>query len=180
RDAQAEARYLAKLPQVDPRRVGLLGDSQAGWIIALAASREPAIRWAVPLVGPTATVLETDLWGALAGKGGSPPSGSRSEMLAQVRQRGPGGFDPVPYLRDLRIPVFWAFGDDDRNVPTELCVERLEALRAGHDYTWTVLHMTHALLELPTGLYTSLTASRGFAPGLYPAIGAWLTSRGIV
>jgi hypothetical protein len=33
RDAQAEARFLASLPQVDPRRVGLVGDSQAGWII---------------------------------------------------------------------------------------------------------------------------------------------------
>jgi cephalosporin-C deacetylase-like acetyl esterase len=48
RDAQAEVRYLASLPEVDPARVGLLGDSQAGWIIALAAARERAVRWAVP------------------------------------------------------------------------------------------------------------------------------------
>src|SRR5207244_289981 len=46
RDAQVEARFLAALPGIDPARVGLLGDSQAGWIIALAAAREQAIRWA--------------------------------------------------------------------------------------------------------------------------------------
>lgn len=179
RDAQREARFLASLPQVDPRRVGLLGDSQAGWIIALAAAREPAVRWAVPLVGPTVSVAETDLWGALAGKGQTPPSGTVEQMLAQVRASGPGGFDPGPSLRGLSIPVFWVFGDDDRNVPTALCVEALEALRLGHDFSWTVLHVTHALLELPTGLSTSLGRSPGFAPGLYPALGAWLRGRGI-
>jgi hypothetical protein len=34
--------------------------------------------------------------------------------------------------------------------------------------------MTHALLELPTGLYASLPSSLGFAAGLFPAIGDWL------
>jgi len=36
RDAQREVRYLASQPKIDGSRVGLLGDSQAGWIIALA------------------------------------------------------------------------------------------------------------------------------------------------
>jgi uncharacterized protein len=180
RDAQAEARYLAKLPEVDPKRVGLLGDSQAGWIIALAAAREPAVRWAVALAGPTATVGETDLWGELAGKSRSPPSGSQAEMLKQVRAQGPAGFDPRPHLARLTIPVFWVFGDDDRNVPTQLCVERLQALKPGHDFSWVVLPSTHALLELPTGLYSSLPQSRGFVPGFFTSIGDWLRSRDIV
>ena len=180
RDAEREARFLASLPQVDPRRVGLLGDSQAGWIIALAAARENAIRWAVPLAGPTVTQLETDYWGALAGKSEEPPSAPLGKILAHVRAAGRGGFDPEPSLRRLTIPVFWVYGDDDRNVPTVLCVERLESLRSGHDFTWKVLPMTHALLELPTGLYSSLGRSPGFAPGLYPAVGDWLRGHSIV
>ena len=99
--------------------------------------------------------------------------------MADVRAHGSGGFDPRPHLARLAIPIFWVYGDDDRNVPTELCVESLEQLKAGHDYTWSVLPMTHALLQLPTGLYASLGRSPGFAPGLYPAIGRWLRSRGI-
>src|SRR5581483_100057 len=43
-DAQREVRFLAALPQIDKRRIGLFGDSQAGWISPLAASRDPAIR----------------------------------------------------------------------------------------------------------------------------------------
>jgi len=180
RDAQAEVRYVASLRQIDRTRLGLFGDSQAGWIIALAAARERAVRWAVPLVGPTVTAGETDTWGALAGKSQSPPSGTRPAMLAQVRTLGPNGFDPRPHLGKLEIPVFWVYGDDDRNVPTELCVDALQSLKQGHDFTWTVLPMTHALLVLPTGLTSSLARSPGFAPGLYPAIGAWLRSRDVV
>jgi uncharacterized protein len=179
RDAQAEIRFLASLPQVDRAHLGLLGDSQAGWIIPLAAEREHAVRWALPLVGPTVDVGETDYWGTLAGKSQSPPSGPRTQLLADVRASGASGFDPRPHLARIDVPMFWIYGDDDRNVPTELCVAALERLKAGHDFTWTVLPMTHALLLLPTGLYASLGRSSGFAPGLYPAIGGWLRSRGI-
>ena len=83
RDAQAEARYLATLPQVDRSRIGVLGDSQAGWIIALAAAREPLFHWAVPLAGPTATVDETDAWG-------------------DARRSGPGARSPAPTPRCSR------------------------------------------------------------------------------
>jgi len=179
RDAQAEVRYLAALPQVDARRVGLLGDSQAGWIIALAAARERAVRWAVPLAGPTVSVGESDGWAALAGEGVGAPSGTNAEMLAQVRAAGRGGFDPEPSLRKVGIPVHWVFADDDRNIPTELCIERLRALQAGHEYSWTVVHATHTLLELPSGLNAEIARSRGFASRLWPDVGAWLRAHGI-
>lgn len=179
RDAQAEARYLATLPEIDATRVGLLGNSQAGWIIALAASRERAVKFGVALVGPTVSVGESDLFGQLAGQSTTSPSGTRAQMLQQVRAAGPSGFDPRPFLAKVNVPMFWVYGNDDRNTPTELSVERLEALKAGHDFTWTVLDSTHALLELPDGLYSSLPRSRGFAPGLFDAIGDWLRSRGV-
>jgi pimeloyl-ACP methyl ester carboxylesterase len=179
-DAQVQVRFIAGLPHVDRKRVGLLGDSQAGWVIAAAAARERAVRWAVPLVGPTTTVGETDYFATLAGAEQNPPSASREQMLADVRKLGPSGFDPLPFLRRLTIPVFWVYGDDDRNVPTELCLERLQSIHTGHDFTWMVLHMTHALIDLPNGLYSSLSRSRGFDAQLLPAVGAWLRSRGVV
>jgi dienelactone hydrolase len=179
RDAQAEARFLATLPQIDKQRIGIMGDSQAGWVIALAAAREPLIRWAVPLAGPTVTADETDAWGTLAGKGQSPPSGSTEEMLAQVRAQGPGGFDPAPYLRKLSIPVFWVFADDDRNVPTQLCIDRLTDLKAGHDFSWTVVHATHTLFDLPGGLNSGIPATRGFAAGMWGEVDTWLRRHAI-
>jgi len=174
RDAQREVSFLARLPQVDPMRVGLFGDSQAGWIIPLAAAREHAVRWALLNSGPTTTVGETDYWGQLAGQSNRQPSGTRAEMLAQVRQAGPSGFDPLPSLSRLQIPMLWMYGSDDRNVPTELCLERLNALRPDHDFTTVVLPTTHTPLVLPTGLLSSLPQSPGFDPRFFPVIGDWL------
>ena len=52
RDAAAAARFLAAQPEIDAKRVGLTGHSQAGWIDPLAASREPAIRFLLIFSGP--------------------------------------------------------------------------------------------------------------------------------
>src|SRR5262249_43818564 len=152
RDAQREVRFLAHLPPIDPTRIGLFGDSQAGWIIPLAATREPLVRWALLNSGPTATVGETDFWGTLAGKSETPPSATRLHMLEQVKRLGRSGFDPQPYLRRLSIPILWMFGADDRNVPTELCLERLRPLERDHDFSTVVLPTAHTPLVLPTGL----------------------------
>src|SRR5262249_53370949 len=72
-DAQREVRFLAGLRMVDPARVGLFGDSQAGWIVPLASARDSAVRWAVLNSGPTTTVGETDYWASLAGQSETPP-----------------------------------------------------------------------------------------------------------
>jgi uncharacterized protein len=180
RDAQREVRFLAALPQVDKRRIGLFGDSQAGWISPLAASRDPAIRFLVSNSGPTVSVGETDHWASLAGESEAPPSGTRAQMLAQVRQDGPSGYDAGPSLRKLAIPGLWLFGSDDRNVPTELSVARLELLKPDHDFSWVVLPTAHTPLQLPTGLLSSLPRSPGFDPRFFPALGEWLRGHGIL
>jgi hypothetical protein len=56
-------------------------------------------------------------------------------MLQQVEARGPSGFDPAPYLHSLSIPGLWMFGSDDRNIPTQLCVKRLQQMKAGHNFS---------------------------------------------
>ena len=69
RDAEAAVRFLPTRPEIDRDRIGLAGHSQAGWIIPLAASREPAVRFAVIFSGPAVTADENDNYQNLTGEG---------------------------------------------------------------------------------------------------------------
>ena len=52
-DMAAGVAFLRTRPEIDPRRIGLMGVSQAGWIIPLAAQRAPNVAFMVLVVGPT-------------------------------------------------------------------------------------------------------------------------------
>jgi uncharacterized protein len=181
RDVQALARWLARQPEVDPARVGVAGGSQAGWIMPLAAAREPAIRFMIGLVSPTLTQGETDLWANLNGQGQSMPTRTDEDMEAEVRRAGPSGVDPMPSIRALRIPAIWLYGGKDRTVPSRLCVERLDPVsrEPGRDFSYRVFPGgTHGLILTANGLQAEAAASNRMVDGLYPAIREWLRARG--
>lgn len=181
KDAAAAARFLAAQPEIDRSRIGLSGASQAGWIMPLAAAREPAISFLVILVGPTVTQGESDNWGSLTGQGSRDP-GDLAELERQVRQTGPSGFDPMPSIRALRIPAVWIYGGKDLNVPTRLCVERLDPLThdTGRDFSYVVYpRAAHSLLESDHGLTEELARSSHYPKALWPAIDRWLADRGL-
>jgi pimeloyl-ACP methyl ester carboxylesterase len=51
-DAEAAVRFLRTRPEVDARRLGVVGHSEGGLIAPLLASRDPALAFAVMLAGP--------------------------------------------------------------------------------------------------------------------------------
>jgi len=178
RDAEAAVRFLATQPEVDRRRIGLWGASQAGWIIPLAASRAP-IAFAAIGVGPTVTVGEEGFYSDLTndGEGGGL---SASEAEARLDETSASGFDPIPVIRSLRIPVLWVYGAEDRSIPTRRSVAIIQRLRSetGADFTSIVFPRAgHSLLETPNGLNAEIDTARRFAPGLFDEMIGWLRSR---
>jgi uncharacterized protein len=177
RDAAAAVRFLAGRPEVDHARVGLAGHSQAGWIIPLAASREPAVRFALIFSGPAVTADENDHYQNLTGEGETPPTLSQQEIDARVLAEGPGGVDPIPWIRALHIPVLWAYGGLDQHVPPRLSALRLAPIAAEPGRAFriaTFAHANHALVETRTGLTSEMLRSDTFAPGLFPGVGDWI------
>ena len=181
RDVEAAARFLAAQPDIDRARIGLSGGSQAGWIMPLAASREPAIRFLVLLVSPTISQGQTDFWASTTAHGASPPP-SYEALEDEVRRMAPSGFDPLPSIRQLTIPALWLFGGKDRTVPSRVCVEALDpiAREPGRDFTSVVFpNGSHALVETADGRPEETDRANRFVPRLFTTVRAWLRARGL-
>ena len=100
-------------------------------------------------------------------------------MLEEVRAAWPVRASTRFRPRRPAIPMLWMYGSDDRNVPTKLCLERLEGLEPSARLQRGVLPTTHTPLILPTGLFSSLPQSPGFDRRFFPALGDWLRRHGL-
>ena len=183
RDMEAATRFLAAQPEVDRARVGLTGHSEAGWIAPLAASREPAVKFMLLFSGPAVTADENDTFQSLAGRGEkTSPKLTTAEIEAEVAKRGPGGVDPIPWIRKLKIPSLWVYGALDSFVPTGLSTRRLApiAKEPGRDFTVVVFpNANHAMVETTTGLTSEMLRSDTYAPGMFDRVAGWLKKQGL-
>ena len=134
-DMAAGVAFLHTRPEIDGTRIGLIGASQAGWIIPAAARRAP-VRFMVMLSGPTVSVGEEIFYSALA-EGTTTSFDELSVQLAAFQ--GPRGYDPRPHLEALSTPGLWLLGARDRSIPTRETVAILQELAAtGRPYRWRV------------------------------------------
>ncbi len=174
-DAVAAARFLMAQPGVDPRQVGLDGNSQGGWVAPLAAGQLPGLRFAILIASPAVTSVEQGVFAAFSGGSQYVPTQSDPAMDAAVRATS-GGYDPAPALAALRIPALWIYGEVDRQVPVRVCVASLAAY---HNPDWTVVVLpggSHGLIATKSGLDTELTDATRFAPGYFAAVRAFLAA----
>lgn len=132
---------LAHLP-AKHSYLGLMGFSQAGWIIPLAARENPKVNFMVVFSGPVVTTLE-QLRFQFYTQGNSSFWDTHTEAEAREHVRS----DPDKYqfvatnphdaLAKLSIRGLWLFGGKDIQIPVGLCMEHLDALKAqGKPFTY--------------------------------------------
>lgn len=131
-DMAAGVRFLREQPNIDGARVGLAGNSQAGWIIPLAARAvKPAFM--VILSGPTVTVGEEIHFSRFAEFTDATVDAAYTEL---DKYTGPRGFDPRPILESLDVRGLWLIGLEDRSIPVKHTLRILDALiAAGKPFT---------------------------------------------
>jgi pimeloyl-ACP methyl ester carboxylesterase len=125
-DAAGAAQALRRRRDIDARRIGFYGVSQAGWIVPRAAVRARAA-FTVLVSAPAVTDGEESEFSRLTGEEGG--RGSGESLDAIVRRLRPSGFDPRPDLARMTMPGLWLYGARDRSQPTALSVANLQRLR---------------------------------------------------
>ncbi len=125
-DVVAAAKYLQRLPNVDPKRIGIYGGSYGGYLTAMALARNSNIF----AVGADQHGVHdwTDF-----------PEWYDSGNLHRYEQPNVKAFlktawlsSPEAYVSTWRSPVLLIHGDDDRNVRFHQTVDLAERLRLRH------------------------------------------------
>ena len=124
--------------------IGLVGFSQAGWIIPIAASKNPQIEFMVLFSCPTITTLEQLRFQFYTnGNNNFWENHTESEAREHIKND-PDRYqfvatDPKIYLNTLSIPGLWLFGEKDIQIPVKLCIEQLNAFKAqGKPFEYTL------------------------------------------
>lgn len=147
-DAAASARWLARQVGVDPHRVGLIGWSEGGWIVPLAAAREPdAIAYVVLVSAPIVSPLEQV--GHVTEDHARRAPRWLHRVIVTTLAGGPMlssyvAVDVRPELARLSQPVYAVWGAQDTVVPVTEAVTRLRTavpaatirVRPGLGHSW--------------------------------------------
>ncbi len=149
-DVVAVVEYVAGRSEIDADRIGLIGGSQAGWLMPLAASLSDEIDFIISLSGATSSVGISDRFDAIAERGLS-----EEEIEADLASyEGTLGFDPRPVLEELDIPVLWLYGGRDQSNPTANDISIIEEIVAEHGSDFTIEFFptaNHDLVDVETG-----------------------------
>jgi dienelactone hydrolase len=171
-DALGGLVWLRHRTDVDAKRIGLSGGSQAGWTIALAASQSRAVRFATIQSGAGMSVGRQAVYSALTHEGSLDVT--QTQVDAALSNAPDSGFDPRPALASLRIPVLWQLGSLDKRMYTPESVANIRAI-PGHDFTVRVYAGgAHSLRLTAHGTSAEETTSPGFVPGVFRDLTAWL------
>jgi pimeloyl-ACP methyl ester carboxylesterase len=114
--------------------IGLIGASQAGWIIPMVASKNQLVELMVLFSSPTISTLEQlrfqfytnnreDFW-----------TNHTEEDAREHIKNDPDKYqfkatDPKDVLKTLSIPGLWLFGEKDIQIPVKMCIEHLNTLK---------------------------------------------------
>ena len=175
-DAAAGAEYLASRPEIDAKRIGLIGSSQAGWVIPLAAAQSEQISSFVILSGPVTSPGQEDRFSTYTNDGESAlPNYDDAKITEQIRAMRSIGFDPVPVIAGLTQPGVWLWGGVDKNIPVTFSAENLQAVidSGKSNFSYQIFpHADHGLNISPNGLFAELPYSPGIV--FYSALTEWL------
>jgi len=167
-DIRAALAWLRTRPDVDPRRLGVVGHSEGGIVAPMVAATDSTLRAVVILAGPASrgsVILDAQRRYLLSRDTSLTPA-KRDSLLkladaaSDSAYREPGWlhffatYDPLPAARRVRAPTLILQGENDHQVPVAEARTLAAAMRAAgnsHVTLRTFPGMNHLLVPDPIG-----------------------------
>jgi dienelactone hydrolase len=189
-DVRTELAWLRTHPRVDPKRVGLVGHSEGGFIALVVAAGDPSLAAIAVLAGSGVPGEQLVTWQTIQTVNHDPavpPDKRDAEIKKQLadrhdwtaRDRAFVASDPADYAKRVKVPSLILQGGSDLHVPPR-SAERLAAtMRAAgnHDVTVRIIpHISHTLCPDIVGSLQawSWLPSRRLSNTLLESLTSWL------
>lgn len=191
-DVRTEVEWLRRQPDIDPKRIEIVGYSEGGLLAPMVAAGDPAIAAIVTLDGPGVSGREVARYQVaqpiLRDPAMHMTDAERSTAIEQQYQEALKDLtpheqtfltvDPIQYDRRVRCPALVIQGATDAQVPLRSAERIADAMRSDGNRNVTVRifpGVSHSLLPDPTGLSSGWAGLPGFltAPALLDEVAAW-------
>lgn len=169
-DVLACLKWLRERPETDTTKIGLLGGSQAGWIMPLAASKNKEVKFIISGEGVSVSAGEENYFSELTKDGtdrGLPISIADKKLQTFT---GLKGFDPRRILKNIDTKTLWFFGTADPVIPVDASLRELKELD----------NPNFEVVILPNGDHNFNNTKTGERYDLINYIKPWLIKIGIL
>ncbi|WP_232520962.1 prolyl oligopeptidase family serine peptidase [Flagellimonas nanhaiensis] len=168
-DVLAVISWLKEQPELENAKLGLLGGSQAGWIMPLAASKTKEVDFMIIGAGVAVSAGEEHFFSQLTGDGEENGISIQEAHKKLEGFQGEKGFDPTKILKQLRTSTLWFLGTNDPVIPVDATIEELERIN----------NPNFEIVLLPHGDHNFRNTKTGEPYNLIGFIQPWLTESGI-
>jgi dienelactone hydrolase len=181
-DALAAVRLLRSNPKVDPTKVGLWGESEGTWVVALAASRSTDVAFVILVGASGVSPARQQSWylGNLLRQYGVSGSVLTAIPVTSIRLLvgahlfAEADFDVVPSLEHLHQPLLAVWSTRDDNHPAQEASHLLQQAldRAGNRH-----YTIRFFADSDPGLHLSpdgVSRLDGLAPGYADLVAHWV------
>lgn len=196
RDVEGALAFLRSRPEIDGKRLGLVGHSEGGLIAPMVAVADPSLKGIVLLAGPAKNgteILRYQQREAIATDSAIPVAARDSAIRAaqvsldstvksSVWLRFFLTYDPLATARKVRVPTLILQGENDHQVTPDQAPMLARAMREGGNRDVTLRSfpgLDHLFIPDSSGLpshYGRLTDPK-VAPAVLGAIADWLVAR---
>jgi hypothetical protein len=190
-DVRTELSWLRSRPEIDPKRIALVGYSEGGLIASMVASSDPTIAAVATLAGPGVpgpVLARYQIEQAVMHDPAVPTAEREKEVARRLaekltpHERTYLAIDPLQFARRVHCPALIIQGGTDKHVPVRSAQRIATAMRTGGNSDVTVRifpGISHSLLPDPMGLGDGWVFLPGFLtePKLLDVLTHWAATK---
>lgn len=183
KDVAAAVNALAERDDILKDRIGLVGASQAGWVIPMSTVHTE-IAFAVILYGGATPLSVESKYSRLASEN---LSGAKlkpvDQLIEELRSYEPSDIGIDKELSQMKFPTLWIYGYRDRSNPSQICEELVKAIGKEHNRDFSVTTYptgNHGLLDCRFGGSAESRTLNQLVPDLHATLAEWLAEKNLL